>query len=613
MTGRLLAILERVPLVRNEVNRVRRHMQMYYPGDVEKSEKKAAMVCLRLWGICFLVGIYFICTDSFSFQEICLAVCSLIMAYRYVLYKMMEKEEQKLLQESSVFIGELSYQYSYSRRIEEALEECLDCTKGMMFLHGKWIWECLDDEEKEAVYIPRNPNRFLTLLYILCKTTFDYGDKEIEGKSLFLWNLDVIKNGIESELLKRQKITYRFSGLLVTCMIPLLFVKIIEMWSLSNMEELDYFYKGSYGMITTLLLCGITLLCYFAVQKMQYEITTVYVKRRWLERLQNVHWIDKFLTGQINSNYKKSLKKHRVLKACGRLENVKQFLLLQYVTGIVTGVFLFVGLFNYQLVSKNQIIMKAENMLQDMYQVQAQEKKQISQMIEEAITGKKKLQKEELMEYSCPEELVPTVYDEIKNSRKQWATWEYDWYVFLFPFVAAVIAYHLRYGFVLVGRTYGVLKKQEEILVYQSIILFLKHMDAVESDAFVQWFEKTAFYFKKIISRISYELAYENYEELERLIETEEDVSMRMILEGIKACDSLQVREAFRQVDVDYEHGMEKYKQQCETYISDKSAIGKVLAFVPLYMTVGIKLIIPFVLEGISKLTIYGESMEKFL
>lgn len=526
---------------------------------------------------------------------------------------MIGKAEQKLLQECRDFLGDLSYRYSCSKRLLEAMEECLDYAKGMMYLHGKWIWECLDDEEKEAVYMPKSPNRYLKLLYILCKTTFDYGDKEIEQKSLFLTNLDVIKDGVEGELLKWKKISYTFSGLLVTCMIPVFFVKMIELWSISNMEELVYFYRGSYGMVTTLLLCCITILCFFGVQKMQYEITPVFTERRWLKKLEKVSWIDALLTRQINYDYKASLKKHRMLKECARLENAKQFILLQYVTGIVTGILVCACIFNYQLVSRKQIIMKAENMLQDMYQVQEEEKKQISNMIEEAITGKRVLEKEELLEQSCPKNLLPAVYDEIQDSRKAWKNWTYSWYVFLLPFLSGLAAYHMRYVLVRLERRRGRLKIQEEILSFQAIILFLKDVDAVQSENFVQWFEKMAYYFRESMTKISYQLVYENYEEIERMAEEEDNWSMRMILEGILACDSLQVKEAFRQVHVDYMHGMETYRQLCDNAVRDKGAIGKVLAFVPLYMTVGMKLIIPFVLEGISKLSIYSESMEKFL
>lgn len=79
MTSRFYRVLGKIPWLRNEVNRVRQSMQMYYPGDTNQSDKKAAGVCLRLWGVCLGVGGYFICMGSFSFEEICLVLCSLIM------------------------------------------------------------------------------------------------------------------------------------------------------------------------------------------------------------------------------------------------------------------------------------------------------------------------------------------------------------------------------------------------------------------------------------------------------------------------------------------------------------------------------------------------------
>lgn len=566
MTGRLYQLFSKFPGVRTGLQRTKRYMLLYYPQNEEKAMKEAVILYTKIIGI-YLTGIIYVCvTRSFSFVGVFQLICMLIMAGRYVLLKRVARIERMLLEGVEKFIGELRFQYSYSRRLEEALEETINRQDGMMYLHSRELFGVLEEDEIQEEYIKKSPNRFLTLLYVLCKSIYEYGDREVEGESVCLFGLGIIKEGIQTELIKKKKTEHLFSGLLFTCMIPLVFTKVIEIWAISNMKELEVYYQGSYGMITTVLLCVITILCYSLIQHWQYHLEVEPIERKWLVRFAKVPIINRILSWQINRNYRKSLDKHRRLRECGVRENLKQYLLLQYITGLVASFIIIIGLFQYKTVS-----------------------------------------------IKYPKPLQQAVVEESVEEKEVWTKWKYPWFIVFLPMAGGVGAYFLRYYILLIKRHYSGLKREEEILVFQSVILFLMHMEQISGDEIMQWLDKLAVYFKDSINQALYRLVYQDYEEAEAILETEDYMPMVMILEGIMACDQLSVEEAFLQMESDYHYMEEKYRQESEMYIEDQGAIGKVLAFLPLYMTVGLKLVVPFVLEGLSQLSDYSDNLKQFM
>lgn len=613
MINRLCVLLEKIPWIRNRFYQMKQRMFLYYPRDEETVNKKALFLCFKVWGVFLLGSLYFSLTIHGGYEEVCLAICIFYMFYRYILSRAMDKESRMLLEGMGNFLGELRLQYSYSGRIEEALEECLDRTEGVMYLHGKMVLDCLDDEDLEEHYMSKAPVRFLNQFLILCKSNFLYGDSQKDGKSVFLTNIGIVKESVEAELLKKKKIGHLFSGLLFTCMLPIGFIPIIERWAISNMEELKVYYYGTYGMITTLLLCLFTLLAYELVRHMQYEEPTMPVERKWLWKLEQVVVIDKFLSWQLNRDYQKAITKHHMLKSCGVKENVKQFLLLQYVTALVAMVVIMAGVLQYRNISRGQIVVRTEKMLHSIYQADEEQKDILSEKVSEMVKGKAQIEIESLNLRNCPQELKDAILKEIKLEREHWNNWNFPWYLwFLIP-VGGVFAYHGRYGVLLVKKRYAGLKREEEILTFQTIIMCLMYVEQVSGEEILYWLEKVSMYFRESIEKFYYRIVYQNYEESMTIKEEENYVPMAMILEGIMACDKLPVHEAFFQMESDYHYTAEKYIQESNSYIRDKSAICGVLAFAPIYLTVGFKLIVPFVLEGLSQLAAYSESMQQFM
>ena len=78
------------------------------------------------------------------------------------------------------------------------------------------------------------------------------------------------------------------------------------------------------------------------------------------------------------------------------------------------------------------------------------------------------------------------------------------------------------------------------------------------------------------------------------------------LLDSFLACDTMPIFQAFEDVETDRGYYVEKHKQDNEEIINKKSMIAKTIAFLPLCLVILLKLILPFVMQGISAL---GNSM----
>lgn len=65
----------------------------------------------------------------------------------------------------------------------------------------------------------------------------------------------------------------------------------------------------------------------------------------------------------------------------------------------------------------------------------------------------------------------------------------------------------------------------------------------------------------------------------------------------------MPVYRAFEDVESDRNYYVEKHKQDNEQIISQKAMIAKTVSFLPLCMVIIIKLILPFVVQGITGLS----------
>lgn len=144
--------------------------------------------------------------------------------------------------------------------------------------------------------------------------------------------------------------------------------------------------------------------------------------------------------------------------------------------------------------------------------------------------------------------------------------------------------------------------REEEIVRFQNIILMMMHMDKVTIEQIISEMERFAVVFKNLLENISDKFTYKGREVFREAKEKSGFRPFERLMDGFMACEDTYICVAFDDLEKDRRYFIDRHKQENERIISDKTVIAKTISFIPLCGVIILKLIIPFVLYGMSAL-----------
>lgn len=622
--GFLYEFLERNVLTKSYVQKVKARIQLYNPGAIMTIKHKTCALLTRSFFIGIIAMIYLMFFGGTAPYYVFLVLSVVGILHTQLIYQGLEKEENKLLVQFEQYLSDVYFDFGFHGIVEEAVYNGIDTNPYEIGLQAQVIYEMLMQEEKDEIleaYHETAPNHFFVTFYALCETIRRYGDQKVNGRSLFLKNLGYLKEEIHIELLKRKQLKYLFTGLLGVCMVPMFVMKPLELWSISNLEELQPYYSGNLGMITTVLVMGGTIVCYGMIQRLKYGVKPLYGNSRIVSRVSKNRILNSILVRVINKNYSKYLKRSQLLKELGQVENIKEFMTKQLLFGIA-GVLL-TTLFCTQLVwnakgqAEQQISLSQDLSLQLTEEKQEGLKEFIRLQYREHKVERDDLALEQTISEHLDEQFVLTKGEESKAEILQIIQQMilndgkigYSMWYLLIALLSGIGFYFYPYIQLLIQKQLFRMDRETEVIRFQTIILILMHIRNASVEMILEWMEHFSNAFKGSIAQTVDALEYEGIHGLELLKEKESFPPYVRIIDGLIACDKMPVYQAFEELESERGYYIDKHKQENEAMIIDKAAIAKVIAFLPLYGVIICKLIIPFVLEGLNQLAAYSSEI----
>ncbi|MEI3356124.1 MAG: hypothetical protein V8R81_03495 [Clostridia bacterium] len=176
--------------------------------------------------------------------------------------------------------------------VEEAIYQVSQDDEKNISRQGEKIYEILisDDPEMELEkYYDIAPNSFLKEFAGVSYLTKEFGDRKVDGASLYLKNVNNITQEMQLEILKRDKLNYVFQSLSVISIAPVLLLEPLKNWAVSNFSFTASWYNGKSGMIVQILILIITFISYILVRKLKdngsTSIDTKNTENPWQEKL----------------------------------------------------------------------------------------------------------------------------------------------------------------------------------------------------------------------------------------------------------------------------------------------------------------------------------------
>jgi hypothetical protein len=543
-----------------------------------------------------------------------------------------DKKDDELLVQQIDFFSEIRHAYHEFNMVEEAIYQVSQDDEKEVSRQGEKIYEILisDDPETELEkYYDVAPNNFLKEFAGLSYLTKEFGDRKVDGASLYLKNVDNITQEMQIEILKRDKLNYVFRSLSFISIVPVLLLEPLKSWAVSNFSFVKNWYYGKSGMIVQILILIITFVSYILVRKLKdngsVNMDTKNTENPWQAKVYKnkigKKIVDLFLPKKGTKEYKKVSDLLKDAASPLKMEWVYINRICIAIVTFIASIFMFMYLHqvaidyeytqpttDYNMMSgmtakdekKAMELTKQDNIYLDMFRGKLDT---TTKDIEKALKISK------YYKDSTSEEITTAakrIYDKLQVVNSEYL----KWFEILLACAFAILGYMAQIWILMFQAKMRQLEMEDEVMQFQTIILMLMRIERVNVEIILEWLERYSNIFKSQITRCVNDYEAGAWEALENLKNDISYLPMIRIVESMQAAvEKIPIKDAFDELDSEREYYREKRKESNDRLIKRKGMIGKVIGFAPMVcMFVGY-LIIPLVFIGLTSMSSTFSSM----
>jgi hypothetical protein len=545
---------------------------------------------------------------------------------------MVDKLDNNLLNQQIDFFAAMRHSYHETNMVGEAIYVTAQDTDHIEIARqAEKIYEILNASDPEIElekYYDVSPNNYLKEFAGISYLTQEFGDRKLDGESLYLRNLENITQEMQLEILKRDKLNYTFQSLSVISIAPMLMLEPLKNWSIGNFAFTQSFFLGKGGLLTQIAIMVLTFICYILIRRLKDNGSVKKVEDNqnpWQAKVYKTPVgkaiVNEFMPKKNTADYRKE---HQLLKDAASKAKLEWIYVNKLVLTIACLIGALVVVYATHRTQVNYIYTQPTTDFNLIANLQGSDFKRAMQRTENhnyflnMFKGKRKTTIEDIKKAMRKSDIYKDASDSAidKESKQifeklQKINKEYiQWYEVLFAVVVGYIGYAgptLLLKFQIKMRQMAM---EDEVMSYQVIILMLMRLERVDVEMILEWLERYADIFKDPISR-----CLNNYESgaWDALEQMKDEVSFQdfiRIIESLQsAVEKVPIREAFEELDSDRDYYKDKRKETNERLIKRKGMIGKVIGFGPMVVVFVGYLIVPLVAMGLTSMMSSFESM----
>lgn len=262
---RLGRIYQKVPLIRMKYNRIREKIALLMPGDIVTINYETTMIVTRslLKGLLTLLVSLLLAGGDLYFSLAGVMVSYLVFTQSY--RGMIERKEIRILTQFADFLEDIQHYYHDMHLIDDAIYAAMEHVEKDLAPYISRLYGILKSPNisfEVEKYAQSSPSRFFTILASICVSKRIRDKKTEQGGSIFLRDLNYLREEVLIELNRKEQINYLFRSLAQISLFPLILIKPIEFWVKNMIEGMANIYNGLYGLIAMLVIFFITFFCY---------------------------------------------------------------------------------------------------------------------------------------------------------------------------------------------------------------------------------------------------------------------------------------------------------------------------------------------------------------
>ena len=626
---------QKAPFIKGYLYKIRRRLEINNLDDEYLTRMQTAKIIFRAVILVTLltIGVVVVTHNNLLLMGIILIFELFIIDT--LTDSMVDKIDNNLLLQQIDFFAALRHSYHETNMVGEAIYVTAQDTDAVeVSRQAEKIFEILNSSDPETElekYYDVAPNNYLKEFAGISFLTQEFGDRKVNGESLYLKNLENITQEMQLEILKRDKLDYTFKSISVISIVPVLFLEPLKNWATNNFGFTVAFYEGKSGMLVQLGVILLTIISYIMIRKLKDNGSVKRVEdtqNPWQEKLYKNKLIkkvvDMFMPKQHTAQERKE---KRLLQDAAS----KQKLHWLYVSRLTMSILAFIGAIitiialhaiqvNFQYTnptSDYDLIGTAEG--GELKKAKATTERQNKVLDKLRGPGKTVDDKEikkvmsKIKDYADKSDT--DIKKEIKQIKKKLniINKEYiSWVEILIAFVVGYLGYMAPYLIIKFQVKLRIMEMEDEVMQYQVIILMLMRLERVDVEMILEWLDRYADIFKEQISKClnNYESgAYEALEEMKEEVTYQEFIR---IIESLQsAVEKVPIKEAFEELESDRDYYRDKRKETNARLIDKKGRIGKAVGFAPMVVMFVGYLIFPLMYIGMTSMSSVFTSLQE--
>ena len=629
----------KIPFIKRYLLKIRRRLEIINIDDEYLTRKQASRILTNAILIIIPLTLVIIMLTNQNFLLMWFLLIFEVFLADTIINGMVDKIDNKLLSQQINFFSEIRHAYHEYNMVEEAIYQVAqDDEHPEMSRQAEKIYEVLisnDPESELEKYYDIAPNAYLKEFAGVSYLTKEFGDRKVDGASLYLKNLNNITQEMQLEILKRDKLDYVFQSLSLISIVPILFMEPIKNWAVSQFSFTASFYNGKYGMLVQILILILTFVCYLLTRKLKdngsVNMSTKNTENPWQAKLYKITLVKKFVDLFIpKSGTKEYRKLQQNMKNAASKDKMEWIYINRLLLCIVT------------FIATVIIVMYLHNMvIQNVYTDPTTDYDVIGQMSERDTRNAMELTESD-NEYiihfrgdtsvtqadietemrrgrinddyvDSTDEQISVAAERILGKIQTVNTEKMQWFELLIAMVFGVVAYNAPIWMLKFQAKMRQLDMEDEVMQFQTIILMLMRIERVNVEIILEWLERYANIFKEPISKCVNNYESGPWEALEQLKEDVSFPQLIRIVESLQAAvEKIPIADAFDELDTERDYYQAKRKESNERLISRKGMIGRGIGFAPMVILFVGYLIIPLVFIGMTSMTASMSSMSSY-
>ncbi len=609
----LYRIFVNTPGLKNFFNKYRRRLALLYPADSRDINRKATemMGKAMIGGIIVVIAIIVLAQGDLFYTL--LSLTTAWMVFSNSASTAVDKLETKLLSQFADFITDVRGNYHMTGMVDDAIFMALEHQPYEIGLHGNKIYQIVtstDVATESERYADSAPNRFFQIFVAICATIQEYGDKKLEnGESLFLKNLNYLKEEIYVEVTKRNRMKFVFNGLIFTVALPIFGMKGIERWA-TSISELSSFYEGSFGFVMTVAIFLSTVICYTLIINLRDGAAKEIKSHALMERLASTPGLAGVLSKICDHNRSKTIRIHDQLKMTGDRITPQAYLLQRIMVAVALGLVSLVLTISTYSIARSKALNDFSNSFNNSIVDDDSYREEMRELGKSYLKANKHLKNypeniEILSEQIEEEQAVsPAIANEIAtevgNKAETYQNTYYNWWYLLIIIACAACGYYAPIWLLKYRISIMQMSMADEVAQFQTLAMILMNVDGMTLDVILEWMEKFAYAFRESISECIINLESSEKKALMNMRNAETYPAFLRFCDNLMNVDEVGVINAFDEVKTERENYKQQRDLNNEIQMSKKSRLAKDISYIPMGLTIIGYMILPFIMMAFS-------------